>query len=371
MRNKKMKKFYPFFSGVMLSAMALSMTACSNSSTKTTEKTTAATTKTEAQTTAGTQAETEKETEKQTEKETANSSEEVTEKETQATEQAQSEFESKEEASTDSASEAESLDPNASYYQVTYHTDGEAEETVNVEAGKRVTEPEAPEKEGYSFNGWYTDEECTEKYVFGYKIEENLELYAGWAVEYTFEAEDVSFAGKSSPVFSGAISGTGMIVPDIYDRGASNGYYVMGLYSQTDATYDTTLEFHIMASEAEDNASLYLRLSGAYMDFSINGNSYQVIVNGTSYNYSDISFSCPDGNDSYSAYMDFEDYLISSSVKLEEGENIIQLVVNNSDSMGGTTRATAPCVDAIKLSVSNGELSWADGFPKTSNYEDE
>lgn len=367
MRNKKMKKFYPFFSGVMLSAMALSMTACSNSSTKTTEKTTAATTKTEAQTTAGTQAE----TEKQTEKETANSSEEVTEKETQATEQAQSEFESKEEASTDSASEAESLDPNASYYQVTYHTDGEAEETVNVEAGKRVTEPEAPEKEGYSFNGWYTDEECTEKYVFGYKIEENLELYAGWAVEYTFEAEDVSFAGKSSPVFSGAISGTGMIVPDIYDRGASNGYYVMGLYSQTDATYDTTLEFHIMASEAEDNASLYLRLSGAYMDFSINGNSYQVIVNGTSYNYSDISFSCPDGNDSYSAYMDFEDYLISSSVKLEEGENIIQLVVNNSDSMGGTTRATAPCVDAIKLSVSNGELSWADGFPKTSNYEDE
>ncbi|MCI9338425.1 MAG: hypothetical protein HFH93_12985 [Lachnospiraceae bacterium] len=193
---------------------------------------------------------------------------------------------------------------------------------------------------------------------------------ANW--QFTFEAEDVSFTGKSSPVFSGATSGTAMIVPDLYNRSASNGYYVMGLYSKTDATYDTTLEFNIVASEDMENVKPYLRLSAAYADMTINGSTYQVVVNGTTYDYGDISFSVPEGADTYSAYTDFEDYLISSSVKHQTGENVIQLVVNNADSLGGTTRATAPCVDAVRISTTKGTLAWADGFPKTTNYaEDE
>ena len=257
-------------------------------------------------------------------------------------------------------------------YNLTLHyNNGEADSTSKLEADSRVSEPEQPSRDGYVFAGWYEDEALTTPYVFGSKISANTDLYASWEVVYTFEAEDVSFAGKSSPVFSGAVSGTTMIVPDMYDRNASNGYYVMGLYSMTDSTYDTTLEFNIVASEAMDDAKIYLRLSAAYADMTINGNTYQVLVNGNAYNYSDISFAIPEGEDAYSAYVNFEDYLVASSVKLNEGENTIQLVVNNSDALGGTTRATAPCVDAIRISTPNGTLSWADGFPKTSNYEDE
>lgn len=258
-------------------------------------------------------------------------------------------------------------------YTVSWHyNNGEDDASTSLEADARVLEPDTPERDGYVFSGWYTDEALTEKYVFGSKIAENLDLYASWETVFTFEAEDVSFTGKSSPVFSGATSGTAMIVPDLYDRSASNGYYVMGLYSKTDATYNTTLEFNIVASEDMENAKLYLRLSAAYADMTINGSTYQVVVNGTIYNYSDISFSVPEGADTYSAYTDFKDYLISSSVKLQAGENVIQLIVNNADSLGGTTRATAPCVDAVRISTASGTLAWADGFPKTANYaEDE
>ena len=157
----------------------------------------------------------------------------------------------------------------------------------------------------------------------------------------------------------------------MYGRNASNGYYVMGLYAMTDATYDTTLEFNLVASEAIENAKLYLRLSAAYANITVNGSTYQVIVNGTAYNYSDITFTIPDGVDAYSAYVDFQDYLVASGVSFQEGANLIQLVVNNTDSLGGTTQATGPCVDAIRIAAPNGTITWADGFPKTSNYEDD
>lgn len=264
------------------------------------------------------------------------------------------------------------LDPGKTYHTVTWHYNSEAgDEETKLEDGTRLAEPAQPEREGYVFNGWYEDAGLTKAYVFGTKIGGDVELYASWSVSFTFEAEDVSFAGKSSPVFSGAISGLGMIAPDMYGRGASNGYYVMGLYSKTDAEYDTTLEFNLVASEPIENAKLYLRLSAAYASMTVNGSNYQVVVNGTAYNYSDIVFTVPDGVDAFSAYVDFQDYLVASNVSLQEGANLIQLVVNNTDSLGGTTRATAPCVDCIRISAPNGTVSWAEGFPKTSNYSED
>jgi len=257
-------------------------------------------------------------------------------------------------------------------FTITWHyNNGETDGSTGYAADTRILEPDAPAKDGYVFAGWYSDEALTQKYVFGSKIDANLELYANWETVYTFEAEDVSFTGKSSPVFSGATSGTAMVVPDLYGKNASNGYYVMGLYSITDATYDTTLEFNIVASEDIENAKLYLRLSAAYANMVINGDAYQVVVNDNVYNYSDIKFEIPEGVDAYSAYVDFQDYLISSMVSLKQGDNVIKLVVNNSNSLGGTTRATAPCVDAVRISTSKGTLSWAEGFPKTTNYAED
>ena len=47
--------------------------------------------------------------------------------------------------------------------------------------GQPTTEPTAPTKKGYVFAGWYSDEECTQLYVFGSLLESGTTtLYAKW-----------------------------------------------------------------------------------------------------------------------------------------------------------------------------------------------
>lgn len=54
----------------------------------------------------------------------------------------------------------------------------------NIGTGKTIPEPPAPEREGYTFGGWYTEPECVTAWDFGDspRIEEGAEfrLYAKW-----------------------------------------------------------------------------------------------------------------------------------------------------------------------------------------------
>ena len=51
-----------------------------------------------------------------------------------------------------------------------------------VAGGEKPVRPSDPEREDYTFIGWYYDEACSEKatYVFSEKAEKNIQLYAGW-----------------------------------------------------------------------------------------------------------------------------------------------------------------------------------------------
>ena len=49
--------------------------------------------------------------------------------------------------------------------------------------GERAKLPALPERDGYLFTGWYTDEVCTEKWQFSEPVTANLCLYAGWESE--------------------------------------------------------------------------------------------------------------------------------------------------------------------------------------------
>lgn len=51
---------------------------------------------------------------------------------------------------------------------------------VTVKKSSIVNEPKSPEKQGYTFAGWYVDELCTTKYDFNSKVTENIILYAKW-----------------------------------------------------------------------------------------------------------------------------------------------------------------------------------------------
>lgn len=69
-------------------------------------------------------------------------------------------------------------------YAVTfnYKDDKTATATQNVEYGNMATEPQKVDRPGYRFLGWFTDEECTEKFEFTTPITKSMTLYAGWEI---------------------------------------------------------------------------------------------------------------------------------------------------------------------------------------------
>ena len=65
-------------------------------------------------------------------------------------------------------------------YEVTFSTDNEVYETIEVKEDGTIDEPTVPTKEGYKFLGWYYN---GEKFDFSTKITKNLELVAKWVKE--------------------------------------------------------------------------------------------------------------------------------------------------------------------------------------------
>ena len=177
----------------------------------------------------------------------------------------------------------------------------------------------------------------------------------GGADTYTFEAE----YAKLPTVGAGWSGGMGGVNPDFDGEfNASNGYFVVGMYAN-----GSTLTFEINSDKAVDDAKIVARfstedpaglLNGSESDpksFSITKDTFQVKVNGTALAYDTITFN------GIKATNKFRDYTIASNVSLKEGVNVIEIVTNNEVSLGGTTLATAPVVDCIKITTA-ASLTW-------------
>lgn len=66
-------------------------------------------------------------------------------------------------------------------YIVTFNTNGgTAVAPQTVISGETATQPAAPTKDGYTFDGWYSDSELTTAFVFTTPITANITLYAKW-----------------------------------------------------------------------------------------------------------------------------------------------------------------------------------------------
>ena len=66
-------------------------------------------------------------------------------------------------------------------YTVKFETNGgNAITSSSVTKNSVVKEPTAPAKEGFTFDGWYTDEKLTAKYDFASKVTKDFTLYAKW-----------------------------------------------------------------------------------------------------------------------------------------------------------------------------------------------
>lgn len=69
----------------------------------------------------------------------------------------------------------------ASIYTVKFETNGaDAIKSQTAEKNGTITKPQNPKKEGYVFDGWFTDKELTKEYDFTSKVTASFTLYAKW-----------------------------------------------------------------------------------------------------------------------------------------------------------------------------------------------
>lgn len=257
-------------------------------------------------------------------------------------------------------------DENSVILTMLWNTEGrwETYQTQAYESGNIITSDSlpSPTPDGYLFMGWYTDEELAESFSRGF-IYSDMVLYAKLLKEYIFEAEETDISNISGTGYSNARGGRELIFASDDGAGpdmqASGGYYIAGLYVQ-----GNELVFVINAEEAVTDAVLVLRLAAEFrnIDMSSDPNAddyYTISVNGTPIEYSTISLvgtDIPDVVDG--GQYPFEDYTITTSLSLQEGENVIRLITSNANAYHvGTMRANAPMVDCIKIYTST-VLTW-------------
>ena len=74
-------------------------------------------------------------------------------------------------------------------YTVTFVTHGGTPvDSKQVTAGKKIERPANPTKEGYTFDGWYTDEAYASAWNFDWTVSGNVWLHAKWTYAVTFDA---------------------------------------------------------------------------------------------------------------------------------------------------------------------------------------
>ena len=69
-------------------------------------------------------------------------------------------------------------------YSVRFESNGgTASAVLTAEYGDHINRPAEPEREGYTFEGWYTDEALTQEYNFNEPVVADITVYAKWKLE--------------------------------------------------------------------------------------------------------------------------------------------------------------------------------------------
>lgn len=195
----------------------------------------------------------------------------------------------------------------------------------------------------------------------------------------TFEAEYVpdimgeDGTGMSGATYSGGNKGKGLIARDWdYELSASHklgaededGEYLPGAFVHFLYVQGDTLTWKLTSSAAAENVTLFARFGAEYATYaedhgkgrkySFNDEMFTVKVNGEAVKYGTITLrNVPE----VGHYLPFSDFALSASVSLNEGENIIQMKVDNDITIYSTAKGVAPTVDCIRL-VSSSTLTW-------------
>ncbi len=86
---------------------------------------------------------------------------------------------------------------------------GTAPDKIPVDKGSKISEPTAPSADGYRFDGWYRDKECSEDKKWDFAndtVDKSLTLFAKWVEQdtVTFDANGHGTAPASVTVDKGS-----------------------------------------------------------------------------------------------------------------------------------------------------------------------
>ncbi len=121
---------------------------------------------------------------------------------------------------------AQQLDPAKAQYMAVFYTNGGSIiQTQIVEEGAKVKRPADPVKEGYRFDGWYSDSELTQPYDFETAVDKDVRIYAKW-LKAVDKLELVSISITTAPVKTEYKEGerfdpAGMVVTAAYNDESS------------------------------------------------------------------------------------------------------------------------------------------------------
>ena len=268
--------------------------------------------------------------------------------------------------------------------KVSYYIGSELyqEKTVEFNAAASSNAPADPTKTNAIFGGWYRDQAFTVKFNMNANLDADVTVYGKFLDRYTFEAEAVDFTGKVGFGTSTNSNEEQMIYDGAYIRGGrstvSNSFFVRELYYN-----GATLDFVIESTKAVTDAVLYLRVSSESYRFATTKMKNEVEYNYLSSSEFKICVNADfDENYQPSSWLDypglympmanlaekedlspnktpFEDCLITTTLSLDEGVNIITLMVDNFNDHGGTFHAEAPMIDCMYI-YSDAQLSMDD-----------
>lgn len=164
---------------------------------------------------------------------------------------------------------------NKKQYTVTFVTNGgSAIEQYSLVAGKEVTEPDAPVKDLFTFDGWYADEDLTVKFDFGQPMPENdIKIYAAWTPFVNVKIDYETNGGSDVESSIGKV-GAAFIQPDdpTKDGYAFGGWFI-------DREFTQPFEFTVYP---EDGCTLYAKWindpSYVYVTFYGNGEKADVLA---------------------------------------------------------------------------------------------
>ncbi|WP_281819398.1 S-layer homology domain-containing protein, partial [Vallitalea longa] len=105
----------------------------------------------------------------------------------------------------------------------------------NVISGSTITLPSVPVREGYTFEGWYTDTELTKIFDEDSIITSNMNIYGKWNKEIEYYTVDFYKTGEDTEIYHSAnvISGSTITLPSVPVR---EGYTFEGWYTDTELT---------------------------------------------------------------------------------------------------------------------------------------